>query len=151
MKVIFLKDVENVASEGDTKEVKDGFANNYLFRSRLAVEATPANLARLKKKLEDIKQREKTRVSDAQTRANALNRVTINFAAKVGDSGKLFGAITKQDIVKALKEQADYELDDKFIELKQSLKEIGIHEVRVHFYKDVRASFKVIINAEQPA
>jgi large subunit ribosomal protein L9 len=148
MKVIFLKDVENVAHEGDIKEVKDGYARNYLFRERLALEATPANLKSLEKKLAEIAAREKARVSDAQTRAAALKKVSLTFTKKAGETGKLYGAITSQELVDALKEQAGVELEKKFLDMKEPLKELGTHEVRVHLYKEVRSAFTVVVNPE---
>ena len=148
MKVIFLKDVENVAHEGDTKDVKDGYARNFLFRERLAVEATPANKKSLEKKLAEIAAREKTRISDAQKRADALKKVNITLSKKAGDAGRLYGAITPQELVDALKAQAGIELEKKNLDMKEPLKELGHHEIKVHLYKEVRSSFMVKVNAE---
>ena len=148
MKVIFLKDVENVAHEGDIKDVKDGYARNYLFRERLAVEATQANKKSLEKKLAEIAAREKTRISDAQKRADALKKVSITLSKKAGEGGRLYGAITPQELVDALKEQAGIELEKKNLDLKETLKELGQHEIKVHLYKEVRSSFMVKVNAE---
>lgn len=147
MKVIFLKDVESVAHEGDMKEVKDGYARNFLFKNRLAVEATPANIKMLEKKLAEIKEREKTRVSDAQKLAGQISKVSLEFTKKAGETGKLYGAITSQELVDGLKEKG-VEIEKKQIEMKEPLKELGHHEIKVHLYKDVRSSFKVVVNAE---
>jgi large subunit ribosomal protein L9 len=147
MKVIFLKDVDG-ANEGDMKEVKDGYARNYLFKNRLAVEATPANIKMLEKKLEEIKQREKNRVADAQKMAAQVSKVTVTMSKKAGETGKLYGAITSQELLDALKEQG-VEIDKKQLELKEPLKELGTHDIKVHLYKEVRSSFKVVVNAEE--
>jgi large subunit ribosomal protein L9 len=147
MKVIFLKDVENVAHEGDTKEVKDGYARNFLFKERLAVEATPANRKALEKKLVAIQEREKTRLAEAQKKADAVKKVSIALTKKAGDTGKLYGAITAQEIVDALAEKG-VSLEKKQLDMKEPLKELGNHEIKVHLYKDIRSSFMVVVSAE---
>ena len=147
MKVIFLKDTDG-AHEGDMKEVKDGYARNYLFKNRLAVEATPANIKMLEKKLEEIKAREKNRIADAKKMAEKVAGVTVTMSKKAGETGKLYGAITSQALHDATTEQG-VELEKKQIELKEPLKELGTHEIKVHLYKDVRSSFKVVVNAEE--
>jgi large subunit ribosomal protein L9 len=147
MKVIFLKDVENVANEGDIKDVKDGYARNFLFKDRIAVEATPANKKLLEKKLKEIADREKTRLATAAKKPDELKKVVVNLAKKAGETGKLYGAITSQELVDALKEQG-VEIEKKQIELKEPLKELGNHEVRVHLYKDIKSFFKVIVSAQ---
>ncbi|MDR0453956.1 MAG: 50S ribosomal protein L9 [Deferribacteraceae bacterium] len=147
MKVIFLKDVENVAREGDIKEVKDGYARNFLFRGRLAMEATPANQKALEKKLKEIQEREKKRFSDAQTYAADIKKTVVNISKKAGETGRLYGAVTPQDIVDALK-ALGVELEKKNLEMKEPLKDLGTHEIKVHLYKDVRTSFTVNVNAQ---
>ncbi len=147
MKVIFLKDVENVAHEGDIKEVKDGYARNFLFKGRLAVEATQANQKALEKKLKEIQDREKKRQADAHTRAAEIRKVSISISRKAGETGRLYGAITPQDIVDALKEQG-VELEKKQLDMKEPLKDLGTHEVKVHLYKDIRSSFTVTVSAQ---
>ena len=147
MKVIFLKDVENVANEGDMKDVKDGYARNFLFKKRVAVEATPANMKALEKKLNEIKDREKKRVADAHKLAAEIKALTVTVSSKAGETGRLYGAITPQDIVDTLKEQG-ITIEKKQLDMKEPLKELGTHEVKVHLYKDIRTSFTVIINAK---
>lgn len=148
MKVIFLKDVKNVANEGDIKDVKDGYAKNFLFKNRYAVEATEANKKALEKRLKEIAEKEKTRISDAQKKAEEMKKVKITLTKKAGETGKLYGAITNQELVDALKE-AGVEIEKKQLDLKEPLKDLGTHEIKVHLYKEVRSSFTVVINPEQ--
>jgi large subunit ribosomal protein L9 len=148
MKVIFLKDVENVAYEGDMKEVKTGYARNYLLKERLAMEATPANIKSLEKKLAQIAGKENERVSKAQEAANIIKSITVTISKKAGDSGKLYGAITSQELVDALAEHS-VTLEKKQLDIKEPIKELGSYEIGVRVYKDIKASFKVIVNAER--
>ena len=147
MKVIFLKDVENVANEGDVKDVKNGYAHNFLFKRRLAVEATPANTKALENKLREIQDREKKRLSEAGALAAEVKKVVIAISGKAGETGKLYGAITPQEIVDTLKTQG-VELEKKQLEMKEPLKTIGSNEIKVHIYKDIRTSFMVVVNAK---
>jgi large subunit ribosomal protein L9 len=147
MKVIFLQDVENVASEGDIKDVKPGYARNFLFTKRIALEATPANLKSLEKRLAEISKKEKDRVSDAEKLAAELKKAEVSIVKKAGEKGKLYGAITPQELIDALSAQG-FNLEKKQLELKEPIRELGRHEVKIHLYKEVRSHFTLLVNAE---
>lgn len=144
MKVIFLQDVTNVAHEGDVKEVKRGFAVNYLLKNRMAVEATQANMKALAKKIEAIKEREKTRMASAKETAEKIKKLGLSFKRKAGETGKLYGAVTGQEIADALKE-AGLEIDKKLIDMKEPIKELGSHIVKINLYKDVKGELPVTV------
>lgn len=145
MKVIFLKDVRNVASEGDVKEVKAGYAQNFLFKQGLAVEATPANMKALEKKLELIREREKNRIKDAADLAERLKTVKVSFSRKAGDTGRLYGAVTSQEIADAVKELG-IDIDKKLIDLKEPIKTVGEHIVKVNIFKETKGQITVTVN-----
>jgi large subunit ribosomal protein L9 len=147
MKVIFLKDVENVAHEGDIKEVKPGYARNFLFGKRIALEATPANMKALEKRLAEISKKEKDRIADAEKLAAEIKKTTISLTKKAGEKGKLYGAITPQELIDALSAQG-YKVEKKQLELKEPIRELGKHEVNIRLYKDVRSSFTISVEAE---
>ena len=147
MKVIFLKDVRNVASEGDVKEVKAGYAQNFLFKQGLAVEATPANMKALEKKLELIREREKNRIKDAADLAERLKTIKVSFSRKAGDTGRLYGAVTSQEIVDAVKELG-IDIDKKLIDLKEPIKTVGEHIVKVNIFKETTGQSTVTVNPD---
>lgn len=147
MKVIFLKDVKGVAKEGEIKEVKPGYAQNFLFKSNLAVEATPANMAIVEKKKERIRIAAIQREDDAKDLAKRLEKVSVTLTVKAGENGRLFGAVTSADISKALKAQGT-EIDKKDIVLDNPIKETGEHTVSVNIFKEIKGKFKVIVNAQ---
>lgn len=147
MKVIFLKDVRNVASEGDVKEVKAGYAQNFLFKQGLAVEATPANMKALEKKLELIREREKNRIKDAADLAERLKTVKVSFSRKAGDTGRLYGAVTSQEIADAVKELG-IDIDKKLIDLKEPIKTVGEHIVKVNIFKETKGQITVTVNPD---
>lgn len=147
MKVIFLKDVKGTAHEGDVKEVKDGYARNYLIPKGLVVAATEANLKKLEARTGKIKAKEENKLAAAKDKAEELSELEVNLTMKAGDKGRLFGAVTSQDIAEAITAKG-IEVDKKDIELKNPIKEIGEHIVTVGLYKDAKADIKVNIKAE---
>ena len=147
MKVIFLQDVKGVAKKDEIKEAKDGYAQNFLFKKKLAIEATPANIASLEAKKQAAKEREAQKIADAKALAETLNKTGITLKGKGGDTGKLYGAITAADIAKALQE-AGVEVDKKDIAMKDPIKEPGLHSVKVKIFMDINAELNVTVVAE---
>lgn len=147
MKVIFLKDVKAVASEGDVKEVKSGYAQNFLFKKGLAVEATEANMKALEKKLALIKERELNRVKNAADLAERLKTVKVSFSRKAGDTGRLYGAVTGQEIADAVKAQG-IDIDKKLFDLKEPIKVVGTHTVKVNIFKEIKGQITVVVTAD---
>ena len=111
MKVIFNQDVKGQGKKGELKEVSDGYARNYLLPRKLASEATADNIntARLKEKARQAQIAAER--AEAQETAKKLESVNLIIKAKAGQNGKLFGAVTSQEISEALKEQAGIEIE----------------------------------------
>ncbi|PLX70639.1 MAG: 50S ribosomal protein L9 [Denitrovibrio sp.] len=147
MKVIFLANVKGVAKKDEMKEVKDGYAKNFLLKKKLAVEATPANLQALEEKREKDKAREDKKIADATALAEKLNKVGVTIHGKGGDTGKLYGAITNAEIAKALAEEG-LDIDKKDIALKDPIKEPGEFSVKVKIFMNINAQVKVIVKAD---
>ena len=142
MKVIFLKNVKGVANEGDVKDVKEGYAKNFLFKQKLALEATPANMKAHEEKLESLKEQEKLKVAEAEK----LKTTKIEFSLKAGETGRLYGAVTSQEISDALA-KIGLPVDKKLFDMKEPIKEAGTHTVKVNIYKEVKSQLTVVINA----
>lgn len=136
MKVIFLQDVPGSGSQGEIKEVANGYAMNYLVRKNLAMPATDQAVARLKaqKKAEEKKKAEAE--AELANQSRALNGKTITLKAKVGSRGKLYGSVTSNDIVAELKKAYGLELDKRKIELSEPLHELGTFDVIVKLAKN---------------
>ena len=146
MKVIFLKNVKGVANEGDVKDVKEGYAKNFLFKQKLALEATPANMKAHEEKLESLKEQEKLKIAEAKALAEKLKAAKIEFNQKAGDTGRLYGAVTSQKISDALA-KIGIHIDKKLFDIKEPIKEAGTHTVKVNIYKEVKSQLTVVINA----
>ncbi len=146
MKVIFLKNVKGVANEGDVKDVKEGYAKNFLFKQKLALEATPANMKAHEEKLESLKEQEKLKIAEAKALAEKLKAAKIEFNQKAGDTGRLYGAVTSQEISDSLA-KIGIHIDKKLFDIKEPIKEAGTHTVKVNIYKEVKSQLTVVINA----
>jgi large subunit ribosomal protein L9 len=148
MKVIFLKDVKNVAKANEIKDVKEGYARNYLFKNNLAVEATKANIEKLNRKLEQVATTEEARLKNARDLAEKLSKLEIRMSKKAGEKGRLFGAITSAEIADEVN-RLGVTLDKKLIDLKNPIKEIGTHVIDINIYKGIKGQLKVIVDAEE--
>lgn len=145
MKVILLKDVKSLGKAGDLVESKVGYSRNYLFPRKLAVEATPENLAAWKadnKIKEDKLEKEK---QEALALKAEIEKINLKFKAKSGEGGRLFGSITSKDISDELKKQYKIDIDRRKIEIADNIKEIGIKELTVRVYPQITATLKVEI------
>ena len=149
MKIILKKEVANLGEAGDVVEVKAGYALNYLVPQGYATIGTPAAL---KQHAETIRQRahkEAKLVADAQAAAAKIEAVEVKIAAKVGESGKLYGAVTAAQVAEALA-AAGIEVDKKNVTVPE-IKETGEFEGKVKCYKGVFAKVKVLVEAEAAA
>jgi len=150
MKVILNQTVPKVGKEGTVVTVADGFARNYLFPRKLAVVAAKNQI----KALEIRNVRLAAKSSDAKTAALALkesiNGKTVRIAGQVGKvQGKLFGAITSQNVADAIQSQLGVQLEKKNIALVEPIKKLGHHVVEVDLHRDVDA--KVTVHVFDPA
>ncbi len=148
MEVILLKEVRGRGGEGDVINVSRGFANNFLLTQGYAVKATPGNLKQLEQRRKNIEKREEIRVSDANSLAEKLEGATVRIKAQVGDEGQLFGSVTAPMIADAINEQFGLDVDRRRIELGKPIKQIGEYSVPVGFYRDIKATVKVVVSGD---
>jgi len=144
MKVLLIKDVYKLGHAGDIKRVADGYGRNYLIPQRLAVLATPGA----------IKQAEHIRTAAAEQRAilnnemaglaSKVEKITLMFSSKAGETGKLYGSITQQMIVDALNQRLGARLDRRQIEA-EPIRTLGEHKVLVRLTVDIIPAVKVIV------
>ena len=147
MKVILLKPLEKIGKPFDVVEVKDGYARNYLFPRKMAIEATKGNVSGLEKsKKRFSKQMEKIRTMSMDL-VERINNLSVKTTIKTGIDGKSFGSITSADLASLL-EAEGVEVDKKDIVLKEPLKHPGIYDVKVHLGENLDAVFKVAVLEE---
>ena len=143
MKVILTQDVAKLGKKGDVLEVAEGYARNYLLPRGLAGEASKGkmnDLERQKKFEEEKKMKIKQK---SEQLAEKINNMAVKIFAKVGDSGKLFGAVGNNDIAKALADQHKIDVDKKKIVLKDTIKTLGEYKVTLKLHPSVQAEIKV--------
>ncbi|AXM88907.1 MAG: 50S ribosomal protein L9 [Anoxybacillus sp.] len=149
MKVIFLKDVKGKGKKGEVKNVADGYAQNFLFKQGLAIEATPANL----KALEAQKNKQKKEAEEELARAKQLKEkidtLTVELFAKAGEGGRLFGSITSKQIAEALQQQHEIKIDKRKIELDDAIRALGYTNVPVKLHPEVTATLKVHVQEQK--
>ena len=146
MKIILKKEVANLGEAGDVVEVKTGYALNYLVPQGFATVGTPSALKQHEETIRQRAHKEAKNVAEAEAKAAKISAAAVKLAAKVGESGKLYGAITAAQVAAALAELG-FEVDKKDITVPE-IKELGEFEAKVKCYKGVFADLKVEVVAE---
>lgn len=147
MKVILLKDMKDIGKKDQIVEVSDGYGKNYLIPRGIAKLATVGSINEAKDKQKAQEAKKARELADAKALAEVLQTKRVVLTAKMGDNGKLFGAISAKDIADAMKTQFNLELDKKKIELHDPIKAQGIFDVSAKIYAGVVAKFQVEIRA----
>lgn len=146
MKVILLQDVKKLGRKGEIKEVKDGYARNFLFVQKLAIPGTPATLnTALSQKKKDEEARMK-RVQMREEIKRNLEKETVSFPVRVGDKGEVFGSVHAKDIEDALKEKG---IKECAALLERPLKSVGEHTIPLDLGEGIHVSIKVKIEAKE--
>jgi len=148
MKVLLLKDVYNLGRAGEVKKVADGYGRNFLLPKKMAVLATPGMLKQVDRIRETAAKAREMANAEKAGLAEQLTNLELKFMAKAGESGKLFGSITQQMIVDAIREKLNVEIDRHQVE-SQPLRETGEHRVRVRLTFDLIPQVKVNVEAEE--
>lgn len=143
MKVILLEDVKNVGKKGEIKEVKPGFARNSLLPKNLAIEASKENMKAWEEEQKRLKELDEQNTLEAEEMKKNLEKEVIKLHFKGGSTGKLFGSVTNIDIANKISEEKGIEIDKRKIDLKKSIKEAGIYDVKIKLYGSVEANVKI--------
>ena len=147
MKVLFISDVLNVADAGQMKEVANGYARNYLFPRKLAVDATPENVRLMERRRVRVETEEKDREAQISARLEALGKITLSVVEKADSTGTLYGSVGPAMIVKLLA-KAGVEVEEKDIRLEEPIKSVGAHEIPIHVYGEHYAGIQIIVEPE---
>lgn len=141
-----MQDVESQGHKGEVKNVSEGYARNYLFPRQLAVPATPEVLKQLEAGRLAEEKRERQARSQAEELAAQLNSATVTVTVKVGDAGRVFGAVTNKQIAEGL-EGIGYRIDKKKIALPEPVRSLGDITVPIRLHHEVTAHVKVKVVA----
>ena len=149
MKVIFNTDVRGQGRKGEMKEVSDGYARNYLLPRKLASEATAdaLNALKLKEKAKAAQMAKEKAL--AEENAKRLSGVVVQISARAGQGGRLFGAVTSQEIADALREQHGIELEKNKIVQAEPIKQLGSFEVKAKLGYEVSGTINVLVTEKK--
>ena len=145
MKVIFNVDVKGQGKKGEMKEVSEGYARNYLLPRKLAMEATKDNLNTLRLKEKAKQAAIAAEKAKAIENAKQLESIVVKIAARAGSAGKLFGAVTNQEISDALKEQFGIEIEKQKIIQTEPIKSYGSFDVKCKFGYEISGLIHVLV------
>ncbi|MDQ0271946.1 50S ribosomal protein L9 [Cytobacillus purgationiresistens] len=143
MKVIFLKDVKGKGKKGEVKNVADGYAQNFLLKQGLAVEANTSNVSSLKAQKNKEEKIAAEELEDAKKLKETIEKITVEFATKAGEGGRLFGSITSKQIAEELKKKHEIKIDKRKIELEDAIRTLGYTKVQVKLHTEVSATLNV--------
>jgi large subunit ribosomal protein L9 len=142
VEVILRQAVEKLGNPGDIVSVSNGYARNFLLPRGVAFEATEGNKKRIAQEKARLEAAESERRESAQDFAKVLEEVSITFAARVGEEGKLFGSVTAADIAQQLEAQGHH-VEKRQIDLHEPIKALGVYRVPIKLHADVKPEIKV--------
>ena len=149
MKVILLADVKGTGKKQEIVNVSDGYARNFLFPKKLAMEATPGAAREVERRQAAERQRETERRLAAEKKASSLRGKVITVAAKCGAQGRLYGSVTGAEIAEALKAQHGVEIDKRKIELSEPIRTVGETDIVVKLYTEISAKMIVRVTGSE--
>ena len=150
MKVLLIKDVYKLGRAGDVKKVADGYGRNFLIPQGMAVLATPGAMKTAERIRSKAAERRNILNDEMGVVAEALKKVQLAFGARAGETGKLYGSITSQEVANAIQQKSGYEIKRQQLDM-QPLRTLGEHTVRVRLTMDLIPELKVTVYREGEA
>jgi large subunit ribosomal protein L9 len=145
---ILLQDVENVGSRGEVIDVAPGYLRNFLLPRKLAHAATPGALTEAKRRMESAERAAREQADRAHENAALLSRTVLTIPQAAGEDGRLFGSVTADNIVDAIKQARGIKLDRRKVHLEQPIRTTGTHMVTIDVHDGVTAEVKTIVTPE---
>jgi large subunit ribosomal protein L9 len=147
MRVVFLEDVDGVARGGDVKEVRNGFARNYLIPKNLAVPATHNALQRVGRLAKEAEVERLQRLEDMRALAQELDGTQVNIEMRAGSGGRLYGSVTNTIVAEELSRLVGREIDRRIMEIAEPIRQLGTFQVNVRLDPEVEARINVLVYA----
>ncbi len=148
MKVILQADVKGVGKKDQVINASDGYARNFLLPKNLAVEANNDNMAKLKARQNSAKFQKDQEREEATKIADKLGKISLKIKVKAGENGKIFGGVSTKEIVQELEKQYKIKVDKKKVDLKETIKTLGMQTVEIKLFEGVIGKLKVDVIAE---
>ena len=144
MEVIFIKDLKNQGKKGEIKNVKEGYAENFLIKNGYAVIKTKENLAKLEKEKKSKALEDEAKKKEAEKLKLDLDKLVLDFKVKTGEGDKVFGSVSLKQVKDALL-KAGYKIEKSQIELTTAMSSLGFHRVDINLYPGIKATIKAHI------
>ncbi len=151
MKVILTEEVTGLGEPGKIVDVAPGYARNFLVPRKLAVYANTASSREMEHHRQRLERKRQRLIAAARGVTERLNGQTVTIEAKIGQGGKLFGAVTTSDIANAIKAQLGVEVDRRKLQLAEAIHTTGAHNVDIHLMGDSHATITVQVGTPEPA
>ncbi len=148
MKILLIKDVKNLGKAGEIKDVKDGYGRNFLVAKGFAKVGTAEVVKEWEIEQARLKAEMEAEIKNLKEIEKNLKNKQIIIKRKLGANGSLFGAVTKEEIAKELKNQLNYEIDKKHVEIDKAIKATGEYDVSLKLGHGIHAQFKLLIEGE---
>ena len=148
MKVILLDNIKGVGKKDEVINASDGYARNFLFPKKLAVEANNENMSKLKSKKQSEQYKKDVNKENAEKIAKKLDDITLTIKVKAGENGKIFGGVTSKEISEELKKQYKIDIDKKKIILNENIKNLGSFDISMKLFEGVTGKLKVKVISE---
>ena len=142
MEVIFIKDLKNQGKKGQIKNVKDGYAENFLIKNGYAVKKTKENLSKLNHEMAKKEKEDQENKKKAEELKAKLSKETLEFTVKTGEGDKVFGSISVKQIKDELQKKG-YTVEKSMIDIKNPIASLGFHNVDINLYPEITATIKV--------
>ena len=147
LKVLLRENVESLGQIGEVVRVRSGYARNYLFPRRLAIEANPDNMRAMERRRVRFEAEEKAREADITARIESLGKLRLAVVEKADATGTLYGSVGPATIARLLAEKG-YPTDEKNVRLDEPIKSVGTHEVPIHVWGEHYAGIQIVVEAE---
>lgn len=148
MKVILLDNIKGVGKKDEIINASDGYARNFLFPKKLAVEANNENMSKLKAKKQSEQYKKDVNKENAEKIAKKIDDITLTIKVKAGENGKIFGGVTSKEISEELKKQYKIDIDKKKIILNENIKNLGSFDISMKLFEGVTGKLKVKVISE---
>ena len=143
MKVILQADIKGVGKKDEVINASDGYARNFLFPKKLAVEANSANMSKLKAENDSKQYKKSVEKEDAKKLADKMSKIMLTIEVKTGANGKVFGGVSAKEISENLEKQHNIKIDKKKIELKETIKVVGMQTIDIRLFEGIIGKIKV--------
>ena len=146
MKVVFLEDVPGVAQGGDVKDVKNGFARNYLIPQRLATPATRDSLQRIERLKKHAETTRLKTLADMRQVAEEIAGRRIDIEMRAGVSGRLYGSVTNAVVAEKLADMTAHDIDRRIVQIPEAIRETGTYAIQVRLHPEVTTDVTLLVH-----